>query len=75
MPDFYPNSALFYASCAKTGLANVAKSSFWSIITAVVLGIISVLLFFYGGSSFTESGVLFDYYRPNSSFGRGRGCL
>ncbi len=43
------------------------KVLFWSIITAVVLGIISVILFFYGGSSFTESGVLLTMTGPTQA--------
>src|SRR3989344_1784428 len=43
------------------------KVLFWSTITAVVLGIISVLLFFYGGSSFSESGVLLTITGPTQA--------
>lgn len=43
------------------------KVLFWSSITAVVLGIISVLLFFYGGSSFTESGVVLTMTGPTQA--------
>jgi hypothetical protein len=39
----------------------------WSIITAVALGVISVLLFFYGGSSFTESGVVLTMDGPTQA--------
>src|SRR3989344_8201580 len=43
------------------------KVLFWSTITAVVLGIISVLLFFYGGSSFSESGVVLTMTGPTQA--------
>src|SRR3989344_8419190 len=43
------------------------KVLFWSTITAVVLGIISVLLFFYGGSSFSESGVVLTITGPTQA--------
>lgn len=40
---------------------------FWSTITALALGIISVILFFYGGSSFTESGVILTIDGPTQA--------
>ncbi|KKS12744.1 MAG: hypothetical protein UU70_C0034G0001 [Candidatus Yanofskybacteria bacterium GW2011_GWA1_41_6] len=43
------------------------RALFWSTITAVVLGIISVLLFLYGGSSFTESGVVLTIDGPTQA--------
>lgn len=43
------------------------KVLFWSTITAGALGIISVLLFFFGGSSFTESGVILTMTGPNQA--------
>ena len=43
------------------------KVLFWSIVTAIVLGIISILLFLYGGSSFSESGVILTMDGPTQA--------
>ncbi len=57
-PDFVPTKPVSSMS---------RKVLFWSTITAVVLGIISVVLFLYGGSSFTESGVILTITGPNQA--------
>ena len=67
MPDFTQTPLYSMPPVPKPVSRMSRKVLFWSIITAVVLGIISVLLFFYGGSSFTESGVLLTITGPTQA--------
>lgn len=43
------------------------KALVWLSVTAVSLGVVSILLFFFGGSSFTESKVLFTIDGPTQA--------
>jgi len=57
-PDFIPPKPVSRMS---------RKVLFWSSVTAVILGLISITLFLYGGSSFSESGVELTITGPNQA--------